>query len=55
MLTATPLHNDVIELSSLMHFLMLNIFSNMQDFKEWFSNLFSKTVNQNKSLTLRVV
>jgi len=55
LLTGTPLQNDVMELWSLMHFLMPNIFSNMQDFKEWFSNPFSQSVNQNKSLSLRVV
>jgi len=55
LLTGTPLQNDVMELWSLMHFLMPHIFSNMQDFKEWFSNPFSQSVNQNKSLNLRVV
>jgi E1A-binding protein p400 len=55
LLTGTPLQNDVMELWSLMHFLMPNIFSNQQDFKEWFSNPFSQSVNQNKSLNLRIV
>jgi len=41
LLTGTPLQNDVMELWSLMHFLMPNIFSSQQDFKEWFSNPFS--------------
>lgn len=55
LLTGTPLQNDVMELWSLMHFLMPNIFSNQNDFKEWFSNPFSQSVNQNKGLNLRVV
>lgn len=38
-----------------MHFLMPNIFANQQDFKEWFSNPFTQSVQQNKSLNLRVV
>ena len=45
LLTGTPLQNDVMELWSLMHFLMPQIFSNQQDFKEWFSNPFSQSIN----------
>jgi len=45
LLTGTPLQNDVMELWSLMHFLMPNIFSSQQDFKEWFSNPFNQSVN----------
>lgn len=55
LLTGTPLQNDVMELWSLMHFLMPKVFSNMNDFKEWFSNPFSSSVNSNKGLNLRVV
>jgi E1A-binding protein p400 len=45
LLTGTPLQNDVMELWSLMHFLMPQIFSSQQDFKEWFSNPFSQSIN----------
>jgi len=38
-----------------MHFLMPQIFSNQQDFKEWFSNPFSQSINQNQSLNIGVV
>ena len=38
-----------------MHFLMPQIFSDQQDFKEWFSNPFSQSINQNQSLNLGVV
>ena len=38
LLTGTPLQNNLMELWSLMHFLMPNIFQSHQDFKEWFSN-----------------
>jgi SNF2 family DNA or RNA helicase len=48
----TPLQNDVMELWSLMHFLMPQIFSSHQDFKEWFSNPFSQTMNNNAALNM---
>uniref|UniRef100_A0A0G4HPX4 Uncharacterized protein n=1 Tax=Chromera velia CCMP2878 TaxID=1169474 RepID=A0A0G4HPX4_9ALVE len=38
LLTGTPLQNDLIELWSLMHFLMPQIFSDVEDFKLWFSD-----------------
>lgn len=44
-----------MELWSLMHFLMPNIFSSQQDFKEWFSNPFSQSITQNQSLNISVV
>ncbi|EGT53598.1 hypothetical protein CAEBREN_17940 [Caenorhabditis brenneri] len=38
LLTGTPLQNSLMELWSLMHFLMPTIFSSHDDFKDWFSN-----------------
>lgn len=38
MLTGTPLQNNLMELWSLMHFLMPNVFQSHREFKEWFSN-----------------
>ncbi|VDO95310.1 unnamed protein product [Heligmosomoides polygyrus] len=38
LLTGTPLQNSLMELWSLMHFLMPEIFSSHDDFKQWFSN-----------------
>lgn len=38
LLTGTPLQNSVMELWSLMHFLMPKIFESHSEFKEWFSN-----------------
>ncbi|GAV63949.1 SNF2_N domain-containing protein/Helicase_C domain-containing protein/HSA domain-containing protein [Cephalotus follicularis] len=38
LLTGTPLQNDLMELWSLMHFLMPHIFQSHQEFKDWFSN-----------------
>uniref|UniRef100_A0A914CQ86 Uncharacterized protein n=1 Tax=Acrobeloides nanus TaxID=290746 RepID=A0A914CQ86_9BILA len=38
LLTGTPLQNSLMELWSLMHFLMPIIFASHDDFKDWFSN-----------------
>lgn len=38
LLTGTPLQNNLMELWSLMHFLMPSIFESHREFKEWFSN-----------------
>ncbi len=38
LLTGTPLQNNLMELWSLMHFLMPNVFQLHSNFKEWFSN-----------------
>ena len=38
LLTGTPLQNNLMELWSLMHFLMPTVFASHSDFKEWFSN-----------------
>ena len=38
LLTGTPLQNNLMELWSLMHFLMPNVFESHRNFKEWFSN-----------------
>ncbi len=37
LLTGTPLQNNLMELWSLMHFLMPNIFASQREFKEWFN------------------
>jgi SNF2 family DNA or RNA helicase len=38
LLTGTPLQNNLMELWSLMHFLMPHVFSSHRDFQNWFSN-----------------
>ena len=38
LLTGTPLQNSLMELWSLMHFLMPHVFQSHKDFKEWFAN-----------------
>lgn len=37
-MTGTPLQNNLMELWSLMHFLMPHVFESHKDFREWFSN-----------------
>lgn len=38
LLTGTPLQNDLMELWSLMHFLMPHVFASHSQFKDWFSS-----------------
>jgi len=38
LITGTPLQNDLMELWSLMHFLMPQVFGSHAQFKDWFSN-----------------
>ncbi|KAI1721288.1 HSA domain-containing protein [Ditylenchus destructor] len=38
LLTGTPLQNSLMELWSLLHFLMPSVFASHEDFKDWFSN-----------------
>ncbi|KAK3083777.1 hypothetical protein FSP39_003020, partial [Pinctada imbricata] len=38
LLTGTPLQNSLMELWSLMHFLMPHVFQSHSEFKEWFAN-----------------
>lgn len=47
LLTGTPLQNSLMELWSLMHFLMPAIFASHNDFKDWFSNPLSDMMEGN--------
>ncbi|CAB3401242.1 unnamed protein product [Caenorhabditis bovis] len=47
LLTGTPLQNSLMELWSLMHFLMPAIFASHDDFKDWFSNPLSGMMEGN--------
>ncbi|XP_023242373.1 helicase domino-like, partial [Centruroides sculpturatus] len=38
LLTGTPLQNSLMELWSLMHFLMPNVFQSHREFRDWFAN-----------------
>ena len=44
LLTGTPLQNDLMELWSLMHFLMPHVFASHADFRAWFSQPLSASV-----------
>lgn len=55
LLTGTPLQNDLMELWSLMHFLMPHIFQSHQEFKDWFSNPISGMVDGQDTVNKEVV
>jgi E1A-binding protein p400 len=46
LLTGTPLQNSLMELWSLMHFLMPNLFASHHEFREWFSNPLTERIEQ---------
>ena len=45
LITGTPLQNDLMELWSLMHFLMPQVFASHAQFKDWFSNPLTSMVD----------
>ncbi|PIA31865.1 hypothetical protein AQUCO_04700010v1 [Aquilegia coerulea] len=55
LLTGTPLQNDLMELWSLMHFLMPHIFQSHQEFKDWFSNPISGMVDGQEKVNKEVI
>lgn len=55
LLTGTPLQNDLMELWSLMHFLMPHIFQSHQEFKDWFSNPISSMVDGQDRVNKEVI
>lgn len=46
LLTGTPLQNDLMELWSLMHFLMPGLFDSLREFKDWFVNPLTSMVEE---------
>lgn len=48
LLTGTPLQNHLLELWSLMHFLMPTLFSSHENFKEWFDNPLTAAIEQSR-------
>ena len=58
LLTGTPLQNNLMELWSLMHFLMPDVFQSHRNFKEWFSNpltgMVEDSAEYNESLVKRL-
>ena len=55
LLTGTPLQNSLMELWSLMHFLMPTIFESHDEFKEWFSNPMTGMVEGQEGVDRRVI
>ncbi|PKA63188.1 DNA helicase INO80 [Apostasia shenzhenica] len=55
LLTGTPLQNELMELWSLMHFLMPHVFQSHQEFKDWFSNPISGMVEGQEKVNKEVV
>lgn len=55
LLTGTPLQNDLMELWSLMHFLMPHVFQSHQEFKDWFSNPISGMIEGQERVSKEVV
>ncbi|KAL2612977.1 hypothetical protein R1flu_024669 [Riccia fluitans] len=55
LLTGTPLQNDLMELWSLMHFLMPHVFQSHQEFRDWFSNPITGMVEGQEQINKEVV
>lgn len=55
LLTGTPLQNDLMELWSLMHFLMPHVFQSHQEFKDWFCNPISGMVEGQEKVNVEVI
>lgn len=55
LLTGTPLQNNVMELWSLMHFLMPQIFQSHSEFKDWFSNSIQGMVEGKQELNRELI
>ena len=58
LLTGTPLQNSLMELWSLMHFLMPHVFQSHREFKEWFANpltgMIEGSSEYNESIIMRL-
>eukprot|EP01113_Clastostelium_recurvatum_P048888 TRINITY_DN897_c3_g1_i5.p1 TRINITY_DN897_c3_g1~~TRINITY_DN897_c3_g1_i5.p1 ORF type:complete len:1290 (-),score=442.72 TRINITY_DN897_c3_g1_i5:648-4265(-) len=50
LLTGTPLQNSLMELWSLMHFLMPSVFQSHKEFKDWFSNPVNSMIEGNDAV-----
>ena len=55
LLTGTPLQNSLMELWSLMHFLMPHIFQSHSEFKEWFCNPVNNMIEGNTSVNEQLI
>lgn len=55
LLTGTPLQNNLMELWSLMHFLMPNVFSSRSEFSYWFNNPLSNAIEGNRQVRPEII
>ncbi|KAL4459188.1 hypothetical protein ABPG75_014053 [Micractinium tetrahymenae] len=55
LITGTPLQNDLMELWSLMHFLMPQVFASHAQFKDWFSNPLTGMVEGSAEMNRAIV
>lgn len=55
LLTGTPLQNNLMELWSLMHFLMPRVFQSHREFKEWFSNPMTGMIEGNSEYNESII
>lgn len=55
LLTGTPLQNNLMELWSLMHFLMPNVFQSHREFREWFSNPVTGMIEGNSEYNENII
>lgn len=55
LLTGTPLQNNLMELWSLMHFLMPDVFASHREFKEWFSNPVTGMIEGNSEYNENII
>ncbi|KDD72180.1 SNF2 family N-terminal domain-containing protein, partial [Helicosporidium sp. ATCC 50920] len=55
LITGTPLQNDLMELWSLMHFLMPQVFASHAQFRDWFSNPLTGMVEGSAEMNRAVV
>ncbi|KAL4852636.1 Protein PHOTOPERIOD-INDEPENDENT EARLY FLOWERING 1 [Chlorella vulgaris] len=55
LITGTPLQNDLMELWSLMHFLMPQVFGSHAQFKDWFSNPLTGMVEGSAEMNRAIV
>ena len=55
LLTGTPLQNNLMELWSLMHFLMPHVFRSRKEFSYWFSNPLNNMVEGNRDVNMDLI
>ena len=55
LLTGTPLQNNLMELWSLMHFLMPHVFASHREFNHWFSNPLKSMIEGNQEYNEQLI